>query len=670
MAINRGERANKLRVKVEYDEAKVLETAVAELVPENHPFKPFLEKCISDSLTRLIIPSLEREIRRELTEKSEKHATNVFATNLKNLLLQPPIRRRRVMAIDPGFKSGCSVAIVDAQGTFIDSDHVYVIGSAERRESSKKKVADLVKQHKIDIIAIGNGAGCRDTEQLVSDSIAEFLADNPVRYMVVNEAGASIYSTSEVGRQELPDSTPAVRSAISIARRSQDPLSELVKISPHNIGVGMYQHDIRAKHLAESLDDVVQFCVNRVGVDVNTASPSLLKFVSGMNSLTAKRVCEYRQENGPFKNRQELKNVSGFGDATFVQAAGFLRINGGDNPLDSTAIHPENYELATELISKSDSTPEELFAHRHIAAASTPTATEVSSNSDDSAAATKTDAEPAKKTDSETSAAAVEATKETAPSAQESKASDETSVETKPQPTVGPKRKAIIDRMMALDLDAIAKEKSIGSMQMTDLVRTIRKPSWDPRDKTSKPIMRRGLIKINDLKPGMQLDAQVVNVVDFGAFVDVGLGESCLVHVSQLTTKFINDPQLVFAVGDVMKVWVVEVDAERRRVKLTALAPGTKKQRFSRSGGSKSRGKGEGGGQGKPGKYGGKPGGNRRGGSKSNTNRREKFARRPPKPKKIIPITEEMISGEAPMRSFSDLLQFKKKTGDEKSDKK
>jgi len=445
--------------------------------------------------------------------------------------------------------------------------------------------------------------------------------------MVVNEAGASIYSTSEVGRQELPDLTPAVRSAISIARRSQDPLSELVKISPHNIGVGMYQHDIRAKHLAESLDDVVQFCVNRVGVDVNTASPSLLKFVSGMNSLTAKRVCEYRQENGPFKNRQELKNVSGFGDATFVQAAGFLRINGGDNPLDSTA--------------KSDSTPEELFAHRHIAAASTPTATEVSSNSDDSAAATKTDAEPAKKTDSETSAAAVEATKETAPSAQESKASDETSVETKPQPTVGPKRKAIIDRMMALDLDAIAKEKSIGSMQMTDLVRTIRKPSWDPRDKTSKPIMRRGLIKINDLKPGMQLDAQVVNVVDFGAFVDVGLGESCLVHVSQLTTKFINDPQLVFAVGDVMKVWVVEVDAERRRVKLTALAPGTKKQRFSRSGGSKSRGKGEG-----------------------------KFARRPPKPKKIIPITEEMISGEAPMRSFSDLLQFKKKTGDEKSDKK
>ena len=230
--------------------------------------------------------------------------------------------------------------------------------------------------------------------------------------------------------------------------------------------------------------------------------------------------------------------------------------------------------------------------------------------------------------------------------------------------------------MMALDLDAIGKEKSIGSMQMTDLVRAIRKPSWDPRDKTSKPIMRRGLIKINDLKPGMQLDAQVVNVVDFGAFVDIGLGESCLVHVSQLTTKFINDPQLVFAVGDVMKVWVVEVDTERRRAKLTALAPGTKKQRFSRSGGggSKRRGKHDGGGkdgQRKPGKYGGKPGGDRRGGSKSSSNRREKFARRPPpKPKTVIPITEEMMTGDAPMRSFSDLLQFKKKTGDEKSDKK
>ena len=597
------------------------------------------------------------------------------------------------MAIDPGFKSGCSVAIVDAQGTVVDSDHVYVIGSAERRESSKKKVADLVKQHKVDMIAIGNGAGCRDTEQLVSDSIAEFLTDNPVRYMVVNEAGASIYSTSEVGREELPDVTPAVRSAISIARRSQDPLSELVKISPHNIGVGMYQHDIRAKHLAESLDDVVQFCVNRVGVDVNTASPSLLKFVSGMNSLTAKRVCEFRQEHGPCKNGQEQKKVNGFGDATFVQAAGFLRINGGDNPLDSTAIHPENYEVATELITKANSTPAELFANHpkekpavaaaepavapaEPAAPATPEATAAPSQpTDDAAAETtppETTAEPSKEPESDKPAPAAEA----ADTNEAKKESPKPSGESESQRTARLRRKGIIDRMMALDLDAIGKEKSIGSMQMTDLVRAIRKPSWDPRDKTSKPIMRRGLIKINDLKPGMQLDAQVVNVVDFGAFVDIGLGESCLVHVSQLTTKFINDPQLVFAVGDVMKVWVVEVDTERRRAKLTALAPGTKKQRFSRSGGggSKRRGKHDGGGkdgQRKPGKYGGKPGGDRRGGSKSSSNRREKFARRPPpKPKTVIPITEEMMTGDAPMRSFSDLLQFKKKTGDEKSDKK
>ena len=391
-----------------------------------------------------------------------------------------------------------------------------------------------------------------------------------------------------------------------------------------------------------------------------------------MNSLTAKRVCEYRQENGPFKNRQELKNVNGFGDATFVQAAGFLRINGGDNPLDSTAIHPENYELATELISKAESTPEELFAKPKSAVEASPPSN-ASSTSDDSSAALPTDAEAPQTADSEASTADTasgnEPTSDPQTKAEEKKPTRQASGESEDQRTARLHRKAIIDRLMALDLDAIGKERSIGSMQMTDLVRTIRKPSWDPREKTSKPIMRRGLIKINDLKPGMQLDAQVVNVVDFGAFVDIGLGESCLVHVSQLTTKFINDPQLVFAVGDVMKVWVVEVDTERRRAKLTALPPGTKKQRFSRSdgGSSKRRHKGES----KQGKYGGKPGGNRRGGPKSNSNRREKFSRRPPaKPKTIIPITEEMIAGDAPMRSFSDLLQFKKQSGDDKNAKK
>ncbi len=663
LAINRGERSNRLKVKIAYDEQKVTDTAMEHLVPEDHPFKPFLQKCVQDALTRLVIPSLERDIRRELNENAEKHAVSVFASNLKNLLLTPPLRGRRVMAIDPGFKSGCSLAILDSQGQFIASSHLFVVGNKQRRKESCEKVAALVKEHNVDMIAIGNGVGCRETEQLVSDAISESLADHPVRYVIVNEAGTSIYSTSEVGREELPDHTPAVRSAISIGRRLQNPISELVKISPANIGVGMYQHDVKAKHLAESLDEVVQFCVNRVGVDVNNASPSLLKFVSGMNALTARRVYEYCKENGGIKNRQQLKEVSGLGDATFVQAAGFLRVRDGDNPLDSTSIHPESYEIAEDIIRRADSTPAELFAPRKpkpsnepAAAAATPTA-DVAAASESTDSTDSTDA--VASTDSaapETSAVdtpdPTEAAADTAPEKTEAlpEGSDSDAADTSKHT----KRKEIIDRIAALDLDAIAAEKQVGKMLMTDLVRAIKKPLWDPRDKISKPISRRGILKADDLKPEMQLDAQVVNVVDFGVFVDIGLGESCLVHVSQLSTRYISDPQMVYAVGDVMKVWVAEIDGERRRVKLTAIRPGSKKET------GRGRRRSESGGRGK------KPSGDRKPSHARPKFQRKKTVYRPPaKPKPVIPITDDMLKGDAPMRSFSDLLQFKKKTPDD-----
>ena len=362
LAINRGERSGNLRVKILVEGDALTTMADSLLVPADHPFREFLLKCSSDALCRLIQPGLEREIRRELTEVAEQHAVEVFANNLRNLLLQPPMRNRKVMAIDPGFKRGCSVAVLDASGNLLDSGHVFVVGNQTRRDESKQKLAVWVKQHQVDLIAIGNGAACRQTEQLVSDLIADELQEFKTTYTMVNEAGASIYSTSEIGRVEHADLSPSIRSAVSIGRRLQDPLSELVKISPANIGVGMYQHDVKAKHLSESLDEVVRFCVNQVGVDVNTASPSLLKYVSGLNSLTARRVVEYRQEHGRFENRDDLKKVSGFGDATFVQAAGFLRVHGGDSPLDCTSIHPESYSIASDVLARIGVSMEEFFA--------------------------------------------------------------------------------------------------------------------------------------------------------------------------------------------------------------------------------------------------------------------------------------------------------------------
>ena len=728
LAINRGERSGKLKVKLTVDQTKVTQLVKEHSVPADHPSADFLEKCANEMLSRSLLPSIEREIRRELTEQAERHAVEVFANNLRNLLLQPPTRNRVVLAIDPGYKRGCSVALIDGCGNLIETGQVFVVGNQTRKDESKKRIRDWVKAHSVSVIAIGNGAACREVEQLVSDAIAEFLQDNNVQYAIINGAGASVYSTSEVGRAELPDETPAVRSAISIGRRLQDPLSELVKIAPANIGVGLYQHDIKAKHLSESLDEVVRVCVNQVGVDINTASPALLKYVSGFNSLTATRVVEHRTANGRFNNREELKTVNGVGDATYVQSAGFLRIHGGDNPLDATGIHPESYTVANDILKKVEAEVEEVFPRwlmqpakaeiraREMAEAAkveasqpkkpapefgevtvaptieTSTTAESPVPTETTEASTAPVSEPASTstTDSPASTDKPESTVETATSSapeSNSAPATETTEAAESAPTsdrrqFDQRRKVIVKSMSELDLSEIATQHDTGSLAVKDIIMTLKRPAWDPRDRVQKPIFRRGILKVDDLKPEMQLEGQVVNVVDFGVFVDIGLGESSLVHVSQLSNHYIADPHKVFAVGDAMKVWVTEVSAQQRRVRLTAIRPGTKKapsrgrsnrgrskdqtgRAPAKSGDASSTEKSPQGNRGRrPGKYDGGRGGQTR----RKDNPKYKRETRRSKPKPVKPITEKMLQGDEPMRSFSDLAQFVKRKPDDPKD--
>jgi protein Tex len=649
LAINRGERSGQLKVKIKADSDSLERRAIELLVPAEHPFKPFMEECVRDALHRMVLPSLEREVRRELTDVAERHAVQVFAHNLKALLLRPPVRAKRVLAIDPGYKNGCSIAILDPQGNLLHTDRLFIVGNDQRREENRKKLAELIRNHQVDLITIGNGTACREAEIMVSDAIAMELADLAIKYVIVNEAGASIYSTSEIGKEELPDLLPHARSAVSIGRRLLDPLSELVKISPGNLGVGLYQHDIKAKHLSESLDEVVESCVNFVGVNTDTASPALLGYVAGLNQLTARRLVEYRTAH-PIKSRQSFREVPGIGEATFVQSAGFLRVYGGDNPLDETAIHPESYAIAEKVLEKVGVSPVEWLKSRHTPSSSTTTET-VDEND------------------------------------------------------------AGLKKLQALNPRELAQEFGVGELMMRDIIQTLERPTHDPRQNFNGPVFRSGIIKIEDLKPEMELQSQVVNVVDFGVFVDVGLGFSCLVHVSELSPGYIRDLHQQFAVGDSLLTWVKEIDAPRRRVKLTAIKPGTPKaerpprhRRDDRrprrenqaTAGSPPNTAGqpgtvESGRSGDPnrrsdrrGQHSGQPRGQQTGqpqsGSRQSGQRERKPGRferpryqnqghrsksdgpkvfeRSSKPKPVVPITKEMIEGKKPMRSFSDLAQF------------
>jgi uncharacterized protein len=640
LAINRGERAKILRVKIDSDAAEMARVAEELLVPADHPHGEFLRGCARDALSRLILPSLERDIRRELTDNAETHAVEVFAKNLRNLLLQPPVRGRRVLALDPGFKSGCKVAVLDEFGSLLDHTVVHLIGRAERKQEARTKLIELIRSHAVNVLAIGNGTACRETEEFVADILTTDLKDDGVAYVIVNEAGASVYSTSPLGREELPQYDATLRGAISIGRRLQDPLSELVKIDPANIGVGLYQHDVKAKHLRTSLDAVVESCVNYVGVDLNSASPALLRYVSGLNQLTARRLYDYRTTSGPFKRREQLKEVPGFGEATFVQAAGFLKITDGDQPLDTTWIHPESYPVAHKVLERVGRCEPDL-------------------------------------TKKETAA-------------------------------------ELAEQVKSIDTKQLADELQVGQMTLGDIVAQFARPGRDPREDLPEPIFKRGVLKLDDLQPGMELSGSVLNVVDFGAFVDIGLHDSGLVHVSQLANRFVRDPHEVISVGDIVKVWVMEIDKTRRRVSLTMIPPGTKKpephfrrgktergapgtspapreaapqrQTADQQGGAPARpprparspeGRpprpqgGQGGGR-TADQAGGRrsgppphlrPHGNRQGGGGRPAPQPYR-PKAPPKP--LPPITKKMIEGKEPMRTFGDLMQFiKVKQGDE-----
>jgi uncharacterized protein len=618
LAINRGDRARVLRVRLDYDLEAMHRVIDEMLVPEGHPHADYLRGCARDALARLILPSLERDIRRELTDRAEAHAVNVFAKNLRNLLLQPPIHNHRILAVDPGFKSGCKLAALDQFGNLLDHGVIFLVGKPDRRGEAKQKVLELIEKHQLSVAVIGNGTACRHTEDFFAELIENELKDKGVAYVIVNEAGASVYSTSRLGREELPECDATLRGAISIGRRLQDPLSELVKIDPANIGVGLYQHDVKAKHLQSSLDEVVASSVNFVGVDVNTASPALLRYVSGLNQLTARRLYEYRREHGPFANREQLRAVPGFGEATFVQAAGFLKIPAGDNPLDTTWIHPESYPVANRVLE-----------NLHGAAADL--------------------------RDKETTA-------------------------------------ALADRIGKVDREALAKELDVGLLTLRDILAQLVRPGRDPREDLPTPIFKRGVIKLEDLTPGMELTGTVLNVVDFGCFIDIGMHDSGLVHVSRLADKFVRDPHDVVAVGDIVHVWVMEVDKERRRVSLTMIPPGAERAKHPRHGGrpesSQAAGDGASTRQGRsPPRDGGAPprrgdqgrqqqprpprppGGDRssrpprEGGRPQHGRPGQPPQHRPPprpapKPKPLIPITESMKAGKEPMRTFGDLLQF------------
>jgi protein Tex len=600
LAINRGEKEGSLKAKLDFD-ADAVRRALFEglhgrpaLLPlADHPHAEFLKVVAEDALARLILPSLEREIRRELTEHAQDHAVSVFARNLRSLLLQPPLRGRRVLAVDPGFRTGCKLAALDETGNLLDQAVIFPHPPQNKKDDAKLKLAELTSKHHLDVIAIGNGTACRETEEVVSDLIANWsavmrqlrepkpvpppaapsppapeqpaateapataevapatpvepppaaelpaapqaetppvapetplAAEEPAKpqaaevqaaagpsepppdiaYVIVNEAGASVYSASPVGREEFPDYDATLRGTISIGRRLQDPLSELVKIDPQNIGVGLYQHDVHPKHLKESLDGVIESCVNHVGVDLNTASVPLLRHVSGLNQLSARELVDYRKQHGPFKIREQLKDVPSIGPVKWVQAAGFLKILGGDELLDATWIHPESYTVARQLLSELGYAPPDIQDPH--------------------------------------------------------------------------KNGELRQKLDALPIEEVAARLQIGLPTLKDIVEALKRPGRDPREDLPPPVFKKGILKLEDLQPNMELRGTVLNVVDFGAFIDIGLKDSGLVHISQMANRYIKNPYDVVAVGDPVTVWVLTVDKDRRRVSLTMIKPGTERK--------------------------------------------------------------------------------------------
>ena len=491
LALNRGEAEKVLTVRIEAPEDRILRYLERKILIHDNPYTtPVLKDVIADSWRRLIEPSIEREIRSELTEKAEDGAIRVFGKNLQQLLMQPPIAGQVVLGWDPAFRTGCKLAVVDATGKVLDTTVIYPTAPQNKVAEAKAVLKKLIQKYGVTLISLGNGTASRESEQVIVDLIKELPV--PVKYVIVNEAGASVYSASKLATEEFPNFDVGQRSAASIARRLQDPLAELVKIDPKSIGVGQYQHDMNQKKLSEALTGVVEDCVNRVGVDLNTASASLLEYVSGISKTLAKNIVAYREENGRFRNRRQLLKVAKLGPKAFEQCAGFLRISGGDNPLDSTSVHPESYEGAEKLLASMGLSSADLARGG----------------------------------------------------------------------VQGLSRKV-------RDYGRLAEQLGVGEPTLRDIVKELEKPGRDPRDEMPRPILRTDVLEMKDLKPGMVLKGTVRNVIDFGAFVDIGVHQDGLVHISQMTDRYIKHPLEAVSVGDVVDVKVLSVDLQKKRIALT-----------------------------------------------------------------------------------------------------
>lgn len=493
LAMNRGEKEKILSIKIEFDTKQVASSIEKSEIKHQNPHRDYIKLAIEDSLKRLIMPSIEREIRADLTSKAEQHAIEVFSENLKHLLLQPPMKGKQILGVDPAFRTGCKLAVINPFGTFIDKSVIYPHPPKSKIEASEKEIVRMIKENHVELIAIGNGTASRETEQFIANVIKKYNLE--IKFIIVNEAGASVYSASEIARSEFPDFQVEERSAVSIGRRVQDPLSELVKIDPKSIGVGQYQHDVNQKELESALTFVVETAVNQVGVDVNTASKSLLQYVSGLSGTIAQNIIDYREENGAIKHNKEISKVKRLGAKTFEQSIGFLRIVDGTEPLDNTSIHPESYDVTYKLLGILDLNIKDLGTDK------------------------------------------------------------------------------LKTELSKVNVDQVANQLNVGVPTLEDIIKSLMAPNRDPRDEFETPILKSDVLSIEDLKVGMKLSGTVRNVVDFGAFVDIGVKQDGLVHVSKLSKKFVKNPMDIVSVGDIVDVWILNIDQTKGKVSLTMIDP-------------------------------------------------------------------------------------------------
>ena len=558
LALNRGENEKILTVKIEAPTERIiryLETKV--ITKDNENTTPALQEAIADSYDRLIAPAIERDIRNELTEKAEDGAISVFGKNLEQLLMQPPIAGKVVLGWDPAFRTGCKLAVVDSTGKVLDTKVIYPTAPQNKVEEAKKELKKLIDKYHVELISVGNGTASRESEQVIVELIKEL--DTPVQYVIVNEAGASVYSASKLATEEFPNFDVGQRSAASIARRLQDPLAELVKIDPKSLGVGQYQHDMNQKKLSEALNGVVEDSVNKVGVDLNTASASLLEYISGINKTIAKNIVEYRETNGRFTNRKQLLKVAKLGPKAYEQCAGFMRILDGDNPLDATSVHPESYDATMKLLDKLDISMDELKEIQKKAA---------------SAKAVKPAKQDSKKNNKNKKQGIVIRNTNTAMG--KALAAAMGGVQLEASQSDNSKKESAVSQVTAGGLEKRVKDKKkmaeelgIGEITLTDILKELEKPARDPREDMPKPILRSDVLDMKDLKPDMVLKGTVRNVIDFGVFVDIGVHQDGLVHISQITDKYIKHPLEAVSVGDIVDVKVLDVDLAKKRISLT-----------------------------------------------------------------------------------------------------